>query len=98
MQDLIAALVAFFIIEPLQAEIGEKLAAARVPQSVITEVAACAQAAAPVIVKRAINDPLWGITTTLSIWIGSAKPDAMLIDAAPSCAQSVQAARTFLNG
>ena len=47
MQDLIAALVSFFLIEPLQAEMADKLAAARAPQAIVAEVTACARDAAP---------------------------------------------------
>ena len=50
MQDFIAALISFFLIEPLQAEIAEKLKAARAPQIILNDVATCAQAARPVIV------------------------------------------------
>jgi hypothetical protein len=32
MQDIIAALVHFFLFEPLQAELSERLAGARIPQ------------------------------------------------------------------
>ena len=98
MQDLIAALVSFFLIEPLQTEMADKLAAARAPQAVATEVTACARAAAPVMVERATSDPWWAVSSAVSVWIGSAQPETLLIEAAPSCAPAVQAARPFLTG
>jgi hypothetical protein len=96
MQDLIAALVSFFLIEPLQAEIVEKLAAGRAPQPVIVDVTACAASAVPVIVERAYSDPWRTVSSTVLLWIGSAGPDTVLIEAAPDCASAVEAARPFL--
>jgi hypothetical protein len=97
MQDLIAALISFFIIEPVQAEMAEKLAAARAPQAIVTEVAACARRAAPLIVERALNDPAWAAGTTFQLWMGSSQPDAVLLDLSPSCAPAVRAASPFLD-
>jgi hypothetical protein len=96
MQDLIAALVAFFLIEPVQAEMAEKLAAARAPQATVTEVIACARRAAPLIVERALDDPVWAAGTTFQLWLGSSKPDAVLLELSPSCAPAVRAASPFL--
>ena len=59
MQDLIATLVTFFLIEPLQADIAERLGAVRAPQAVVAEVTACVRTAAPVVVERAASDPWW---------------------------------------
>ena len=96
MQDLIAALVAFFIIEPVQAEMAEKLAAARAPQAIVADVATCVRTAAPTIVQRAVNEPVWAAGTTFQLWIGSSKPDAVLLELSPSCAPAVRAASPFL--
>ncbi len=98
MQDLIAALVSFFLIEPLQTKMADKLAAARAPQAVLTEVTACARAAGPVIVERVTGDPWWGVSTTVQVWLGSATPETILADASPTCRPAIEAARPFLTG
>ena len=96
MQDLIAALVSFFLIEPLQTKMADKLAAARAPQAVLNDVAACARATGPVIVERVTGDPWWGVSTAVQVWIGSATPETILADTAPACRPAIEAARPFL--
>ena len=98
MQDLIAALVSFFLIEPLQTKMADKLAAARAPQAILNDVAACAKATGPVIVQRVTGDPWWGVSTAVQVWIGSATPETILADAAPACRPAIEAARPFLTG
>jgi hypothetical protein len=98
MQDLIAAFVSFFLIEPLQAKIADKLAGARVPPAVLADVTACARAARPVIVERATSDPVWALSSAVQVWIGAARPEAILAEAAPDCKPAIEAARPFLIG
>lgn len=98
MQDIFAALISFFLIQPLQAEVAERLAGTRVPQEVLTEVTTCMSAAAPVIIDRATEDPGWAVSNALGIWFGTTQPEAVLIEAVPSCESAVEAARPFLTG
>ena len=98
MQDFIAALVSFLLIEPLQAEMAAKLAAARAPQAVAAEVTACARDAAPLFVERATSDPWWAVSSGFQVWIGTARPETLLAEAAPSCDGAIRAARPFLTG
>lgn len=96
MQSLVATLVSFFLLEPLQGEIADKLAAARAPQAVIAEITSCARTAAPVIVERAVGDPWWAASGAFRVWAGTADPEALLLEAAPGCASAARAARPFL--
>jgi hypothetical protein len=98
MQDLIAALVSFFLVQPLQAEMSERLAAARAPQAVVAELATCARAATPLIIARATSDPWWVASNAFGIWVGTRRPEQVLVEAAPGCTGAVQAARPFLAG
>jgi hypothetical protein len=98
MQDVIAALISFFLIEPLQAEMTRTLAAARAPQTIITGVTTCAQAAAPALLARAAGDPGWAATTAVRVWAGWVRPEVVLIETAPQCGPAVDAARPFLAG
>jgi hypothetical protein len=59
-QDTIISLLSSVVVEPLQAELADKLAAARAPQMVITQVSECARVAAPVLAERIASDPLVG--------------------------------------
>ena len=97
MSEFISLLVSIFITGPLQSELTEKLAATRAPQAIVTQVADCAREAAPVLVERAFSDPWWAASSALTIWTGYARPEAVLVDAAPACRPAVEAAKPFLN-
>ena len=97
MSGFIAMLVSIFLTGPLQSELSEKLAAARAPQAVATQVAGCARDAAPALVDRAVSDPWWAATSAFAVWAGYSRPEAILLDAAPACRPAVEAARPFLN-
>ena len=43
-------------------------------------------------------DPLWAAGTVVSVWIGQAQPEALLVEVVPGCAPAVTAARPFLRG
>ena len=96
MQELIAALISFFLVEPLQAEIADKLKAARTPRAVLTDVTACLREAQPVVVGRATQDPWWATSSIVHVWIGAAQPEDLLVETAPACRPAVEAARLFL--
>ncbi len=98
MQDLLAALISFFLIQPLEEKMAEKLDAARAPRAVIAQVADCARAATPVVVERATSDPWWAVSTIVQVWTGTAKPETILAATAPVCRPAIEAARPFLAG
>ncbi len=98
MSELIAALVAFLIVDPLKAELAEKLGAARVPQTIVREVVACAQDATPVVVQRLGSDPLWAAGAVIRVWAGLAPPETVLGEAAPACRPALDRARPYLEG
>lgn len=97
MWDFISLLVSIFLTGPLQDELSGKLAAARAPQAIVAQVTDCARDAAPALVERAVSDPWWAATSTLSVWAAYSRPEAILLDAAPACRTAVEAARPFLN-
>ena len=98
MQDLFAALVSFFLIQPIQAELTEKLEVARVPQSVIADVTACGRTATPLVLDRVISDPVWSLSSAVRAWTGTTRPEALLLEVAPGCASALSSARPFLEG
>jgi hypothetical protein len=94
--DIIAFLVATFLVGPLQSEMASRLEAARAPAALVREVTACAAAATPRLAERAVADPWWAVTTAVGAWIGTTAPEAALRDAAPGCAPAIDAARPYL--
>lgn len=96
MMDFIVALISFFLTGPLQTEINEKLAAAGAPQAIVKPLIDCAREAAPAVLERALSDPWWAATSTLSVWTGYSRPETILSDAAPACRPAIEAARPFL--
>jgi hypothetical protein len=94
--DLIAFLVATFLVGPLQSTLVGQLADGRAPAAVIEQVEACATAALPALIERAGNEPWWAVTTAFGAWVGSTSPVAVLTGAAPSCGPALSAARPFL--
>lgn len=95
MDAILSALVSFFLISPLEASLTQMLTGAGVPKPLVEQVTACAATAAPVIVKRATNEPVWLIGSIIGLWTGSNSPDKILVDAAPGCAEPVAAARAY---
>jgi hypothetical protein len=98
MMDIFAAIVSFFITGPLQAELSERMNAARAPATIVTDVMTCAGAAAPLVVQRVLSDPGWALTQTFNVWTGQRKAEAVLLDAAPACSAAIEAAGPFLRG
>jgi hypothetical protein len=96
--DLIAFLVATFLVGPLQSTLVGQLAEGRAPAAVVQQVEACATAALPALVERAGNEPWWAVTTAFGAWVGTTSPAAVLAGAAPSCGPAMAAARPFLAG
>lgn len=96
MQDAVASLISLFLLGPLEAEIIDRLSATRAPQAIVSQVMACIQEAVPATVSRSMDRPWWAATSAISLWIGSARPEALLVEAAPACAPALEAARPFL--
>lgn len=97
-EALFAWIVATFLLGPIQAEMAEKLQAARAPTAVMQDAARCAADAAPGILARAGADPWWAVRVTIGAWTGATTPEALLADAAPGCAPALRAARPYLGG
>lgn len=63
----LAALVSFFLIDPLQAEMSKRLETAGAPPTIVADMAACGRTATPALVDRAAGDPWWAATTAVGI-------------------------------
>jgi hypothetical protein len=91
--DLIAFLVATFLVAPLQSTIEARLADARAPAAIVAQVEPCVTAALPALVERASAEPWWAVRTAFGAWIGTTSPEAVLRQAAPECGPVLNAAR-----
>jgi hypothetical protein len=96
LQDLLATIVSMLIVDPLQAEMSERLARVRAPQTVIADVRTCAESSLPKLADRAMAEPLWVVTTALDVWIGRTAPEAILGGTTAQCDAAVRAARVYL--
>jgi P2-related tail formation protein len=95
-QELLASLVGLLIVDPLQAEMSERLAKVQAPQAVIADVRTCAEASLPGLADRAMAEPLWVVTTALNVWTGQTAPESIL-GSTPQCASALKAARVYLD-
>ncbi len=95
-RDFLVSIFSFLVVEPFQAEINGKLAAARAPAAIIQQVEDCARAALPVLADRALGDWWWAGTTAVYVTIGMQSPESVLTREVPACAPAVRAAQPFL--
>ncbi len=96
LRDLLAGLVMSLVVEPFAADMERKLAAAQAPGPAMREVAACARAAAPALIDRALADWSWAAATGLRAATGSVPLETIIIEASPSCAGAIAEAKRIL--
>lgn len=97
-QDILLSVINLLIVEPLQADMNERLAAAHAPQVVISEVRTCAMSALPILLDKASTDPTWAATTVIGVWLGTAGPGDVLGTTSSSCEAAIKSATTYLAG
>ena len=93
MQDIIAALISFFLIEPVQARVAEHYAETGLSAQAATEAASCFSEVTPAILERAVNSPTWAVSHAFGYWTGISTVGGILSDIAPDCAVAVEKAR-----
>jgi hypothetical protein len=98
LHDIFAIIINLLIVDPLQAEMNERLADARAPQALIADVRNCAEASLPKLADRAMADPAWVVATGLDVWLGRSTPDNVLGSISPECNTTVTSARAYLQG
>lgn len=89
LMDILAALFAFFIVDPARSAVDEALAAARVPPAIVAEARTCLNTVAPRLAAGAWNDPWWGISTVVNVTFGTAEWRDAVADVAPNCARAL---------
>ena len=89
--DIAAWLFALFVIDPLHAEISERLEGANVPVAAIQQSRQCIASHAPRLVERAGEEPGWAITTAVGVATGWTAPVELFDAGDPNCATLVRA-------
>lgn len=96
LRDLLVGLVMTLAVEPFAADMERALAAAQAPQPTMREAAACARAAAPALIDRALADWSWAAATAVRAATGLVPLETIIIEASPSCAGAIAEARRLL--
>jgi hypothetical protein len=96
--SIIELIVRLFIVDPLQAEMSDRLSKARVPTAIVSQVKFCMTSALPVVVKRVQDDPPWAIGIAVDVWLKRRSPEHVVDEAAPACRPAVDEARGYLEG
>jgi predicted ABC-type sugar transport system permease subunit len=95
--DLFAWLLATFVIGPVQAELATKMQAVKAPAAIMQQVQDCVVNGTPALIARAVEDPFWGITTTISVVAGLTDAEAVLAGTSPQCATAIGAVKPLLD-
>ena len=89
--EVVASIFSVFLIEPLQAEVSERIAAAKAPASIMSASQECLATQAPHLINRATNELGWAVSNAVGISIGWKDPVELLDKNAPGCAQLIGA-------
>lgn len=87
--NLLAALFASFVLDPLQAEI-ERRALAGQPAEIVRQSQACLSSELPALARRASEDTFWTISTVIGLSTGWSSPADLLDKSNPDCAPVVK--------
>ncbi len=96
--DIVAWFVTLFVVDPLQAEVRERLDQANASTQLIQQSQQCVAAQAPQLLNRAGNDPAWAIATIAGFSFGLTSPVSLLDSSDPNCAAIVALLRDGENG
>ncbi len=96
--DLLATAISIFLLEPFEAGMRERMAAARVSQETVQIVSDCVRRAGPILVERVTSDPGAMAATATRLMLGTITPERVLSDLDPGCAAGFEAVRPLLQG
>ncbi|HEV2544984.1 MAG TPA: hypothetical protein VGU70_19715 [Methylobacterium sp.] len=78
-------LASTLILQPVQAEVADRLRQAKVAPEVVAQAQACVSSALPTLVQRVGDDYWWAATTAAGVWLGLTPLERVVADVAPSC-------------
>ncbi|CAD7054414.1 hypothetical protein RHAB21_00541 [Pseudorhizobium halotolerans] len=85
LSDLVSHLIAITVVDPMQAEMQEKLKQARAPVEIVQQSQACIASQGPKLLERASNDWGWAVGTTVTVLVGATSPVDLLDASASEC-------------
>jgi hypothetical protein len=91
MHEFFAALISFFLIDPLQSAMADRFG--NVSREQIASVTTCLGEATPVLIQQAFEAPWQTATQVIGIWSGMTLPEEILAKTTPGCAETVGALR-----
>jgi hypothetical protein len=88
--EIFAWLFALFVVDPLNAEMRERLQATNLPAETLQQSQQCVSTHGSALMQKAGNDPVWATGTAFGVVTGFVSP-AQLFDAKdPNCAALVR--------
>lgn len=90
-QEFVASLFAFFVLDPVEAEMDRVLTASNAPMEVVETARDCVADAGPAILSRVGDDLWWGIAHVTYVAVGMMRAEELLVEVAPSCAPALTA-------
>ncbi|MET3857437.1 hypothetical protein [Rhizobium sp. OAE497] len=88
--EIAAWLFALFVVDPLHAEIRERVDAANLPVQALQQSQQCVAAHGPRLLQRAGEEPVWATGTAIGIATGWTSPTTLFDTSDPNCAALTQ--------
>ncbi len=85
--DIAAWFVTLFILNPIQAEVQDRIQGANASAQSIQQSQQCISAQGPKLLQRAGDDPAWAIATAAGYTFGWTSPTQLLDASDPNCAE-----------
>lgn len=86
-------LASTLILQPVQAEVADRLRQAKVAPEVVAQAQSCVSSALPTLVQRVGDDYWWAVTTAAGVWLGLTPLERVVADVAPSCRGTLETIR-----
>lgn len=85
LSDLVSHLIAITVVDPLQAEMQERLQQARAPVEIVQQSQACIGSQGPKLLERASNNWGWAVGTTVTVLVGATSAVDLIDSSVPEC-------------
>lgn len=83
--DFIAAMFAWFVVDPLHAELQQQIERANAPLEIVQQSRKCLATEVPRLLEKAGTEPGWAVTTAFSVAIGWTSPEQVFDPANSNC-------------
>jgi hypothetical protein len=83
--EIAAWLFALFVVDPLQAEIRERVDASKLPVETLQQSQQCVATHGPRLLQRAGEEPIWATGTAIGIAVGWTSPTTLFDVNDPNC-------------